>query len=351
MKTSIKPTRRHVIAGLAATSISAPAFIKNARAADSIVFVGYGGSTQKMYDEHVLQPIAKKLGIQLINAYGPDLAKLKAQVQANKVEWDLISTTGAQAMAAGKEGLLEPIDYSIVKNAELLSVPKNQFTMPWYIYWAGIAYDPKRHPDGKHPKTWAEFWDVKKIPGRRGLPQRAEETFDLALLADGVAPKSVYPMDVERAFRSLDKIKPNVAHWFTQTQQSISLIQTGEADFTYTFKGRVMAAQAGGVSMELADENPIVSITHLVSPRGTKHREVVMRFLNELLTPEMQATFVNNLPGNGPATGNAKSLIKPEIAKVIPDPKAANVVITDDQWWADNYDKVVPRFKEWLLKG
>lgn len=345
------PNRRQFIAGASAAAVAAPALITSAKAADSIVFVGWGGTLQKSYDEHVLQPIARKLGVQLINAYGPDLAKLKAQVLANKVEWDFLSTTGAMAMAGGRDGVFEAIDYSIVTNAKALNVPKAEFSLPWYVYWGGIAYDPKRYPAGKFPTTWAEFWDAKRFPGRRGLRNRPDEILELALLADGVAPKSLYPLDVERAFKSLNQIKPAVTHWIAQTQQTVSLIQTNEVDFTYAYKSRVLAAQEGGASMEIADQIPLVTNTYVAVGKGTKKKEIVMRFLNELLSPEMQAAFVNNNVGNGPATNNATSLIKPETARLIPDLTSPKVAVTNDDWWADNYEKVAPRFKEWLLTG
>ena len=351
-RSSAPPSRRAFIAG-AAAALAAPAILRSGavHAANSLVFVGWGGTLQKIYDEVVLQPIAKSLGIQLINAYGPDLAKLKAQVTTGKIEWDLMSLTGAMAVGAERDKLLEPIDYSIVKNAANLVLPKHEACLPWYSYWGGIGYDPKRHPPGKFPTTWAEFWDVKRFPGRRGLRNRPDEILEIALLADGVAPKQLYPLDVDRAFRSLDKIKPAVVHWIAQTQQTVSLIQSNEVDFTYVYKGRVLAAQPEGVSIEIADEYPLVNTTLVAAAKGTRNREAVMRFLDAMLTPEMQAAFVNALPGNGTATNNVKHLLKPEVLSVLPDPTSPKVAINNDDWWADNYLKIAPRFKEWLLTG
>lgn len=349
---SAPPSRRAFIAG-AAAALATPAILRSgsAQASNSLVFVGWGGSQQKIYDEAVLQPIARKLGIQLINAYGPDLAKLKAQVTTGKIEWDLMSLTGAMGVGAERDKLLEPIDYSIVKNAANLTLPKREGCLPWYLYWGGIGYDPKRHPPGKFPTTWAELWDAKKFPGRRGLRNRPDEILEIALLADGVEPKKLYPLDVERAFKSLDKIKPAVAHWIAQTQQTVSLIQSNEVDFTYVYKGRVLAAQPEGVSIEIADEYPLVNTTLVAVARGTRNKENTMRFLNELIAPEMQAAFANALPGTGLVTNNANQLVKPEVLKVLPDPNSPKVAINNDDWWADHYLKIAPRFKEWLLTG
>lgn len=348
----ITSSRRRFLAG-AASALAAPAILRpgSASAADTLVFVGWGGSQQKIYDEVVLQPIARELGITLINAYGPDLAKLKAQVTVGRVEWDLMSLTGAMAVGAEREKLLEPIDYSIVTNAQYLTLPKREACLAWYLYWGGIGYDPKRHAAGKFPTTWPQFWDAKAFPGRRGLRNRPDEILEVALLGDGVPPKDLYPLDVDRAFKSLDRIKPHVAHWIAQTQQTVSLIQSNEIDFNYVYKGRVLAAQTEGVSIEVADEYPLVNTTIVGVARGTRNKTNTMRFLNALLKPEMQAAFVNALPGTGIVTNNAAPFVKPDVLRMLPDVSSPKVAINNDDWWADNYLTVAPRFKEWLLTG
>ncbi len=348
-RTSAKASRRDVLVGMASV-ISAPAILAGrAAAADSLVFVGWGGTQQKIYDEAVLQPVAKELGITLINAYGPDLAKLKAQVTTGKVEWDVMSLSGAMAVGAERDKLLEPIDYSIVTNASDLTLPKREACLAWYLYWGGIGYDPKRHPPGKFPTTWPEFWDVKAFPGRRGLRNRPDEILEVALLADGVPAKQLYPLDVDRAFKALDRIKPHVAHWIAQTQQTVSLIGSNEIDFNYVYKGRVIAAQAEGTSIEVADSHPLVNTTIVGVPKGTKQKTNAMRFLNGLLKAEMQAAFAHALPGTGIVTRSSARLVKPEVLKFIPDVSSPNVAVNNDDWWADNYLKVAPRFKEWLM--
>ena len=68
-----------------------------------------------------------------------------------------------------------------------------------------------------HP-GWADFWDVAKYPGKRGLRRSAETNLEFALLADGVAPGDVYKTlrtseGVDRAFRKLDQLKPYIVWW------------------------------------------------------------------------------------------------------------------------------------------
>ena len=49
---------------------------------------------------------------------------------------------------------------------------------------------------------------MKKFPGRRALRNHPIATLEAALMADGVAPDKLYPLDVDRAFKKLEEIKP-----------------------------------------------------------------------------------------------------------------------------------------------
>ena len=83
---------------------------------------------------------------------------------------------------------------------------------------------------------------VKGIPGRRGLRKYPVDTFENAVLADGVAPDKVYPIDQDRAFKSLDKIRKDVAVWWSGGAQTSQLLKTGELDICVTWNGRAQAA-------------------------------------------------------------------------------------------------------------
>lgn len=61
----------------------------------------------------------------------------------------------------------------------------------------------------------AAFWDLAKYPGRRGLRKVPEVNLEWALEADGVSRDKMYETmaeegAMERAFKSLDKIKADV---------------------------------------------------------------------------------------------------------------------------------------------
>ena len=84
--------------------------------------------------------------------------------------------------------MLTPIDWSIVDRSQ---VADEQLRAPnvvgSYTLSMVICYNKKKWPGDHHPKSWADFWDVEKFPGRRGVRRTPPIwTIDAALLADGV---------------------------------------------------------------------------------------------------------------------------------------------------------------------
>src|SRR3546814_20081773 len=74
-----------------------------------------------------------------------------------------------------------------------------------------IGYDGDRIK-GPGPQSWADFWDMKRFPGKRGMRRTPNYSLEFALMADGVPADRVYPMlrtpaGVDRAIRKLDEIR------------------------------------------------------------------------------------------------------------------------------------------------
>ncbi|MCC6471872.1 MAG: ABC transporter substrate-binding protein [Alphaproteobacteria bacterium] len=343
-------SRRKLLAAGVGVAAAGPYVIVPGRAlgAQQIVFVGYGGVNQEWYEKLMVAEFTKDTGVKVIMSSGPDLAKLKAQVMTKNVEWDIMTMSSGLAVGAEREGLLEKVDYSVVKWQDSIQ-PSRECTFPFYTYWGGVAFDPKRFPIDKVPKTWADFWDAKKFPGRRGLRDRADEMLEIALMADGVPPKKLFPLDMDRAFKSLDRIKPHVAKFIAQTPQTISLVQTNEIDFSYAFAGRVDAAQKEGISMDFVSGQPLIISTFIGVPKGSKNREAAMKLMSYFARPDMQAAYGNALPGNGPIARAAMPMLSGKAKSMLPNADDPQTAFVDMDWWADNFAEATKRYKQWLL--
>ncbi|MCK1397040.1 extracellular solute-binding protein [Bradyrhizobium sp. 4] len=169
--------------------------------------------------EFWINPFTAETGVAVEYVNGPDLAKVNAQIQSNNIQWDVLDAAGAMAYAGEKEGLWEAVDTKLIDPARFVRKPPS-FAVPTAVYTGGVGYDPSRNE--RPPKDFAQLWDIKNFPGRRALPRIVDEVLELALLADGVTPSKLYPLDVDRAFKALDRIKPYVKVWFDATARGLA---------------------------------------------------------------------------------------------------------------------------------
>ena len=348
----ILPRRRFLQAAgatLLSTAVAAPMVItsRKAMAASNLTVVSWGGNYHAGVQDALATAFEKEFGVHVTLVDTPDLAKVKAQVMTNNVQWDVFDAVGPMAMTGSKNGYWEPLDPALFNRSDLIaSMTKD--AVPLYGFTGGICWDNRKFPDGKHPQTFAEYFDFKKFPGQRTLRNRASETMEIALLADGVPPEKLYPIDVERAFKSLDRIKPYIGNWVDQTPQTVTLVETGQVDFSYTYSTRVKAAQEANKPINFSFKQNLIGLEYLVVLKNSPNKANAMKFLQFALRPDRQATLMNAL-GNTPASKSALPMVKPEVRKWLSDPSNKMNVVSNDVWWADHYDELTLRFKEWVL--
>lgn len=327
--------------------LAAPALMRShwAHAQTPLTCVTWGGAYQDIIQKVFADPFARETGMKVRLVSGPDLAKAKGQVRSGQVEWDIFDATGAQVTAGETEDLWEPLPADIVDASDMF-VPLRASSAPYLMFGGVIGYAPGRAGD-VYPRTFKDFFDVEKVPGRRGLRTRISETLEIALVADGVDPKSLYPLDVERGFAMLDRIKPHVAKWIEQTPQTISLVQNNEIDFVYSYSGRVENARAANVDIDFSRDQALIMNQYLAVVKGSAKAEQAAKFISYCMSPDRQAEFASTYY-SVPARKSALALVQPEVASRLPDIFSPGNVITDDSWWAENYVELDRRFKEWL---
>lgn len=346
--------RRRLVQGAGATllssAIAAPmiAIPRNASAAGNLVVVSWGGSWRRAVEEAFVKPFEKEFGIQVTMIDTPDLAKVKAQVMTNNVEWDVFEGTGAMTFSGSKNGYWEPLDPALFKSEDLV-VPITKDAVPSEASCGGICWDDNKFPDGKHPQTFIEYFDFAKFPGPRTLRNRPSETLEIALLADGVPPDKLYPLDVERAFRSLGRVKPHITHWIEQTPQTATLLQSGEVDFSYSYTGTMSTAQKLTKSLKFSFEQNLVFFNYLSVLKNAPNRANAVKYLQFVLRPDRQSAIANAFTGIVPSSRAAVQGLSPEARKWQPDFDNKLNVTLDDTWWSDHFDELTRRFKEWQL--
>ncbi len=314
--------------------------------AGKIVISSYGGSFQDAQTKAYFEPFQKESGVTVVGTEGSSYDKVKAMVASGQVDWDVVSAESAAYVNEAADGLLEPIDYGVVDAAGVPDSLKQEFGIGYLIFGQNLAWSKASFPAGMTP---AQFFDPA-VKARRALPAEPSYTLEFALLGDGVSPDQLYPLDVDRAFKALDRIKSQVVA-FKASADIQTLIQQGEVDAAFIPNGRVEDAIEAGANWTYSWDGAIADTEWWVVPKDAPNQAGAMKFIDYATSPEPQAAMSAAIL-YGPTNADAFALIDKERAARLPgDPANADVsAILDAQWWADHRETVKPRWDQWLLK-
>ena len=92
-----------------------------AQGAKEVVLVNWGGIANEGFGNFYGKPFeARTPGVKTVmDSSGPSAGKIRAMVESKKVNWDLCDSSAGSSILLGNAGLLEPIDYTIVKKEDL----------------------------------------------------------------------------------------------------------------------------------------------------------------------------------------------------------------------------------------
>ncbi|RVQ55066.1 polyamine ABC transporter substrate-binding protein [Sinorhizobium meliloti] len=317
-----------------------------ATAAD-LVFSSWGGTTQDAQKAAWADKFTEKTGINVLQDGPTDYGKLKAMVEANAVTWDVVDVEGDYAAQAGKKGLLEKLDFSVIDKSKLDPRFVTDYSVGSFYYSFVIGCN--KDVVDACPKTWADLFDTEKFAGKRAFYKwSAPGVIEAALLADGVPADKLYPLDLDRAFKKLDTIKGDII-WWSGGAQSQQLLASAEAPFGSLWNGRMTALAQTGVSVETSWEQNITAADSLVVPKGAKNKEAAMQFIALATSAQAQAELAN-LTGYAPINLDSPELMDAELAKTLPDAQTASQVNADMNYWAENRDAIGERWYAWQAK-
>lgn len=318
-------------------------------APQQLVVVDWGGAASEAAKKSEYEPFEKKYNVKITVVSPSDVGKLKAMVTTGSVEWDVVNSDSDVAIRLGKEGLLEKLDFNIIDKTDIYPELVSDYSIGQELYYTNIAYNTELFTQDNHPKSWADFWDTKKFPGARSLYKSPMGTLESALIADGVALDKLYPLDVDRALKSLDKLRKDIKVWWEAGAQAPQLLGTKEVSVASAWNGRVSAAKSQGSKIDNEFNEALGMSTSWVIPKGTKHKELAQKFIAYVSTPEPQAEY-SKLIDYSPTNKKALDLLSDDVKKRLGQLDQENKkIIIDVNYWAENFDKVNEQFMKWTL--
>ncbi|GBD43332.1 Spermidine/putrescine-binding periplasmic protein [bacterium HR40] len=322
-----------------------------------LTVVSWGGSYQDAQRQAVFEPYKRATGKALVeDSWNGGIGALRAKAEG-PATWDVVQVETDELVLGCEEGILVPLDWAKLGGKDRYLPEAVHECGVGNIIWATVlAYDGDRFKDNP-PKSWADFFDTKKYPGKRALRRGPRQALEFALLADGVPLDQVYKVlrteeGVQRAFAKLDSIKGDLV-WWEAGAQPPQLLASGEVVMTSAYNGRISAANRNeGRHFRIAWEAGYVyQIDSWVILANSDKKEEALDFIAFASQPQQQAKLAELIP-YGPTRVDAAELIPEAVRNDIPGTPGnrAYGLFFDRDFWVDQVEKLTERFNAWAAQ-
>ena len=308
--------------------------------------ISWGGATQDAQRAAWSEDFTTATGITVVQEGPTDYDAFRREVEADTCGFDLLDVEADFAYRAAADGLLEPLDFSIIDSAQIDPELAFEHGVACFQFALVLAYNEEVLPR-RGPESWADLLDTRRFPGRRALYRAPSPgALEAALIADGVPASKLYPLDLPRAFAALDRVRDELVFW-SYGAESQRMLATGGASMGMFWHNRIYDLMKEEAPVRMVWRENLAMASYLVVPRGVDNRRAVMQFIAHALSAESQTRFAN-LAAIGPVNRNAMTRLDPEVAPHLPTSHRDDRVTLDLGWWARHGAEVAKQWKAWL---
>lgn len=339
----------------ATPSVELPAITEipdNLKGEGEVVVASWGGTFQAAQRQAYFEPFQELSGITVIEAEGPSIAQVQAMVDTGNIEWDVVEVGRGDVINLERKGdYWEPIDYSLFDVDHIPEERRYTFSVDMLPYAQIIGYRTDEFPEG--PGSWADFWDAEAFPGPRTMISGSgglNPFLEAALMADGVEKDAIYPIDIDRAYSSLDNVRDEVVRWWDAGAIPAQMLTDKEAVLAVIWNGRMQALLNEGVPVAPVWNQGGLFTDVWAIPKGAPNASNAQKFAAFITMAIPQARLSKLIPYGSVNTDSAQYMTEEELNSFISGPAISEQLFTvDSQWWADNLDEVLEIWNEWIL--
>ncbi|UFS58682.1 extracellular solute-binding protein [Subtercola endophyticus] len=310
-----------------------------------VVWADYGGPTNKARYTSYFDDFTASTGVSVTSEVIND-ATMNTMLTGGEGEYDAMHV-GLDSVYKYQDNLQQLPAGTTLDDAIPSDI--NQYAFGTFIVGHAQGYLTSTFPNGG-PKTWADFFDTKKFPGKRawpGSPGSYDSTCEVALLADGVAPADLYPLDLARCDKKMDTIKDDMV-FYTSYPEIQTLLASGTAAIAMGPSGQFAALRNSGQDVTVSWDQAIASPNTITIPKTAPDKANIFALAQAMSDPKAQAAFAkltNYGPGNTKAFDYMDQTTKDN---VVNSPSHTNIVFQNSKARAAQTDELLANYTKWL---
>jgi len=317
-----------------------------------IVFLTWPGRSLKIFHDAFEVPYTKRTGYAVKDIYPFDYGKFQTAIQSGNPEGYDVAwfADDAQPYRAFKAGLIEELDYSLIPRAkqgiEAVRLPYavSPYITAYQFWYRSDVY--KNRP----PQSWADFFDTTNYPGPRSLGSWVGGVFEAALMADGVDPQNLYPLDVPRALKVLNRLKPSIrAFHDSYGVDAGQMIHQKDVTMVLTWSSLFLAQKAAGEPVRQVWQGGFYFSPAMGIVKGTKHREQAYAFLDQMFDLDGQVQFAKEYI-TSPSIPAATAQIPSSLLQEVSLGHIADMVHLNPPYYADKEATIQQQYDAWRAK-
>lgn len=312
-----------------------------------LAFASSGGVYQEGIEQAIWEPFMEASGA-VIAQDAFDLGKLQAMVEGGSVSWDIVHNsavdTGAQCGTLLQELDLDLIDTSQVP--EDLEIQECGVPAPYLGYV--VAYNTELFGDNP-PTSAADFFDLKKFPGNRGVAQTSWADYpiiEFAMVAEGEDPADLAVSDMAPALDKFAGLGDKLVGWTTGAQAQQQL-ESGEVAMSLVWTSRGYGAALAGAPVAPMWQDSFMSVDYLGIPKGVKDPEAAHLAINYLLGAKQQEEMVP-LNGMAPVNKDAAPVVDDLLSTWLVSDHADLARNANIDFWVEHQDELNSAWAGWV---
>lgn len=344
-------TVRRLLLGAAAAVAATGLLAGCSGAADSdggsggeLILATYQGVISEAMQEAFYDGFSEESGIK-VTQVPADYGRYISTLEEGSPDWNSLEADSWDLLNWADEGWIAPLDEDIPRG-DLYPGDVGDYSIGGYgqsfvIVYRASAFDSE-------PQDWADFWDVEKFPGKRGWPSFYVFTAEAALMADGVAPDALYPLDLDRAFAKLDELRPDMSIYESYAAGA-QAFQAGSVDIAMLPIGRAAVFAKEDPDVKIQWNQNIFSMAGQTITAEAPNAEAMQDLARYMSDPERQAKFAE-LSGFSPVSTEAFQYVSEEALEYLPgtEEHLATAAIVDAEAMQEQNAEYYDRYSTWV---